>query len=610
MERTKKLFLLALACLVVILTSGYADGDGDNWFGKWKKGGSSNKAKNIIIMIPDGCDETVQTLARWYKGYNAETGEMDMNARLQVDSMQGGGIMQHMANSVITGSAAAATAFACGHKTTVRFLGVGPRIERKVIDDNGTPDDPSDDQVYFEYDLLTGYEPTCKPYAPIASILEAAQLAGKATGIAVTCRVTHATPAAFACHIEDRGWDNDIIEHMVYNNIDVVFGGGARHLIPADEAYITSFGAEWGGKRTDGENLLDVLLDRGYQFVDSKEGLKKLKKGKVWGLFDDSHMQPDIDRKHFAPHEPSLAEMVEKAIELLSKDRDGFLLMVEGPQVDWAGHNNDPVYMLTDFIAFDDAVKVACDFAKKDGETVVMAYPDHNTGGMKIGHYYTPMGYTETTVEDLVVPFKKMDTTANGIVSFITDDDGNLLPLKKIKSIIKQHWGIEITQEDIAEIRELEPSVGMSYALARVISKNHTVVGWTTHGHNGETVPLWMYGMDAPAGIIDNTELAEIAAEAIGVDLKKTTETLYIDLSEVTDKFEIVDDGLGNITAEIGNVTIPASKDYLIVSTWRRDIVVPLPGITVYASGDDNVEEKVYVCKKAIQVLDKLHLLH
>jgi len=131
-----------------------------------------------------------------------------------------------MANSIITGSAAASTAFATGHKTTVRFLGLGPRTD----------------------DLLTGFEPTAEPFASVASILEAAKKRVRSTGIAVTCRVTHATPAGFACHIEDRGWDNDITEHMVDNNIDVVFGGGFRHLIPSGTSYTTSFGAVWKGK--------------------------------------------------------------------------------------------------------------------------------------------------------------------------------------------------------------------------------------------------------------------------------------------------------------------------------------------------------------------------
>ncbi|MEA2115871.1 MAG: alkaline phosphatase [Thermodesulfobacteriota bacterium] len=164
----------------------------------WHGNGHYGSADNVIVMIPDGCDETVQTVARWYKGED-----------LAVDTMQTGTVKTHMANSIIPGSAAAATAFASGHKTTARFIGVGPRTE----------------------DLLTGLEPTADPYAPVATVLEAAQREGKATGIISTSRVTHATPAAFAAHVQDRGWDNDIMEHMVYNNVDVVFGGGARHLI-------------------------------------------------------------------------------------------------------------------------------------------------------------------------------------------------------------------------------------------------------------------------------------------------------------------------------------------------------------------------------------------
>jgi alkaline phosphatase len=416
-----------------------------------------------------------------------------------------------------------------------------------------------------------------------------------ATGIAVTSRVTHATPAAFACHIEDRGWDNDIMEHMVYDNVDVVFGGGARHLIPEDESYTTTFGATWGGKRTDGENLMDVLLDRGYQFVDNRDDMMALTSGKVWGLFDDSHMQPDIDRQYFAPHEPSLAEMVEKAIELLSQEKDGFFLMVEGSQVDWAGHNNDPIYMVTDFIAFDDAVKAACDFAEKDGRTLVMAYPDHNTGGMKIGHYYTAMGYTETTIEDLVDPLKGMTATANGVVAMMGGDYSEA----NMKAALLQYWGIEATDDDIAEIDALAGQVGLSYALARVISKSHTVIGWTTHGHNGETVPLWVYGGDAPVGTIDNTDLALIAADAMGADLERATDKLYVEITALTDEYDLVDDGAGNFVLEVKGAELPINKDYMIY----KGRTIQLPGLTVLATGTG--EDKVYVSKKAVK---KLHL--
>jgi alkaline phosphatase len=526
--------------------------------------------KNIIVMIPDGCDETVQTVARWYKGED-----------LQLDKMKNGVQKCHMANSIITGSAAASTAFATGHKTTVRFLGVGPRTD----------------------DLLTDFVPTADPYAPVASILEAAKQKGKATGIVVTCRVTHATPAGFGCHIEDRGWDNDIMEHMVYNNVDVVFGGGFRHLIPSGTTYTTSFGDVWSGKRTDGDNLYQVLLDRGYQFVDNKDDMAALTSGKAWGLFDDSHMQPDIDRQYFAKHEPSLAEMVAKAIEILSQNKKGFFLMVEGPQVDWAGHNNDPIYMTTDFIAFDDAVKVACDFADQDGKTLVMAYPDHNTGGMKIGHYHTAVAYTETTIEDLVEPLKGMKITSAGLDKMMGGD----YSINNIIAKVAKYWALNIDGAEAQEILDYQSSAGVSfnYALAYVISKNHTVIGWTTHGHNGETVPVWVHGGSAPDGVIDNTELATIAARAMAVKLDKVSNHLYVDLDDVTNDYEIVGDLtigeyglLNNLVLKVKGAEFPINKDYMVY----KGRTIKLPGVTVYAPAT----EKVYVSKKGLRKIGLL----
>ena len=512
--------------------------------------------KNVIVMIPDGCDETVQTVARWYKGED-----------LQVDKMAIGAVKIHMADSIITDSASAATAFAEGIKTSNGFLGVGPAPETLL-------------SIYAPEDMAT-------PYAPVASVLEAAKLAGKATGVVATSRITHATPAAFYTHVENRNWPNDIMEHLVYNNVDVAFGGGKRHLLLTSD----------GGKRSD-EDLMSVLLERGYQFVETAEAMDDVTRGKVFGLFNSSHMQPDIDRQHFATSEPSLEEMTAKAIELLSQDRDGFFLMVEGSQVDWAGHNNDPIYMTTDFIAFDNAVKVACDFADRDGRTLVMAFPDHNTGGMKIGHYNTAVGYTETKVEDLVDPLKRMTMSANGVVTMMTDKSDTALRVS-----LTDNWGITPTEGDIAEIRALEPSVGLSYALARVLSKNYTVIGWTTHGHNGETVPLWIYGLDAPVGTIDNTNLALMAAEALGVDLEETTRTLYVDLDTVTNDYVIEGDPTNtddygmveNPVLKVKGAELPISKDFMVY----KGRTIRLPGVTVYAPHTD----KVYVSRKALKVL-------
>jgi alkaline phosphatase len=561
----------------------------ERWIDKGGFHPHGDRVKNVIVLVPDGCDESVQTLARWYKGAN-----------LQVDSMQGGSVKIHMANSVITGSAAAATAFAAGHKTSVRFLGIGPRT----------------------HDLLTGLEPTAAPYAPVATVLEAAKLAGKSTGLVATSRITHATPAAFASHIEDRGWDNDIMEHMVYNKLDVAFGGGARHLLPKDTPYTTSFGDVWNGKRTDGENLMEVLESRGYTFVDNRDDMSALTTGKAWGLFDDSHLDADIDRLALHPTQPSIAEMTEKAIDLLSQNHKGFFLMVEGSQVDWAGHNNDPIYMVKDFIAFDEAVRVAVKFAEKNRNTAVIAFPDHNTGGMTIGNRDYNTSYTHLTLEELIDPLMGMKISSGELVAKIDELGG--MSVANIQSAVFDYWGIEVSDAVAQEIIDLtgvqegqdDYVISPNYALARIISKHYTAIGWTSHGHNGATVPVWTYGIDVK-GTIDNTDLAGIIADAMGVNLKRATKRLYVDIREITDNFKIdvtTDENgdaktgqlEGNGYLRIGNCELPISKDYMIIKHEKREKKIRLPGVTVYASGDANVPETVYISKKAARVLKQL----
>jgi alkaline phosphatase len=247
--------------------------------------------------------------------------------------------------------------------------------------------------------------------------------------------------------------------------------------------------------------------------------------------------------------------------------------------------------MITDFLAFDDAVKVACDFADQDGHTLVMAYPDHNTGGMKVGHYYTQMGYTATTVEDLVGPLQGMTMTSVGVERKL---GGDYSPAN-IKDTVKQYWGLDLTDDDVNEILNYQLSGSFNYALANVVSTNHTVFGWTTHGHNGETVPLWMHGDVAPAGIIDNCELAEIAADYIGVNLNSVTDDLYVDVSTVTSDYEIDNSDPENPVLLIGGAEIPISKDYMMY----KGKTIQLPGVTVHAPATD----KVYVSEEALSQL-------
>jgi len=505
--------------------------------------------KNVIVMVPDGCSQSIQTLSRWYKQHVLEDDEP-----LTLDGMVSGMVQTYMANSVITGSAAAATAFATGYKTTVRFLGVAPDPNKT---DKGN---------------LTGFDdPINNPYQPLATVLEGARLAGKSTGLVSTSRITHATPAAYACHIEDRGCDDEIMEHMVYQNIDVVFGGGKRHLLPA--------GLD-GGVRVDGDNLLQVLKDRGYQWAEDTDQLNALGNGPAWGLFDDSHMDPDMDRD--PETQPSLAEMTAKAIELLSQNEDGFFLMVEGSQVDWAGHANDVIYMVTDFLAFDRAVAKAVAFAQGEGagETVVLVFPDHNTGALSIGSETAYTSYTDTSVEDLVVPLATMKYTSNVAADEIEDLAGDApVHWKDVRDGISAIWGIDVSKADSKEILNMvDDGQSLSYALSEVVSRYYTVLGWTTHGHSGEDVPLWSYvpdGAERPVGLFDNTELAVLTADALNVDLSAVQDALFVEVTPDAVSSVNPDDNpqitLGECTLNVGTNVVASGP----IST--------LPGVVVQA---------------------------
>lgn len=526
--------------------------------------------KNVIFIVPDGMGFSAATLGRWMNG----------NQPNAVDTILIGAQQTWMANSVVTGSAAAATAFSSGFKTSARFLGVGPREE----------------------DLLSTYEmpyPADKwSYRPLATILEAARLQGKSTGLVATSRITHATPAAYAAKIHDRGLDNEIMEHLVYAKLDLVFGGGFRHLIPSGEEYTTSFGATWKGKRTDGENLYNVLLDRGYQIVDDRAGMENISSGKVWGLFDDSHMDPQLDRAVFNPQQPAFEEMAAKALAILSQNSEGFFLMIEESQLDWGAHANDPAYVSSEFKAFDNVVKMALDFARNDGETLVIAFPDHSTGGVSIHHNRFNLEqapYTNTSVEALVTPIQNMKVTAEGIVKLLGSDYSE----ENLKSVVKEQWKIDLTAEDIEEIRSYKGSSGLSNALANVVSHNHTGIGFTTHGHDGGDCPVYAWGPGRPLdGTMDNTDMVNHLFKLWGVNAVQLNKKLYVNAMDLFPNAAIDLTDPANPVLQIDEWSLPTSKDLLINN--RTGKVKELKGLVVYAP----VTNRVYIPRQAVRMID------
>lgn len=520
--------------------------------------------KNVVLLIVDGCSAEQYTLARWFK-----------RAPLTIDEIRCGSVKTYIADSVIADSAPAATAFATGHFSNDKLIGVAPSVKTVTV-----PPPSADEQL-----------------RPLATLLEAARLQGKATGIVATSRVTHATPAAFMAHVTSRRFEEEIMEQAVHQGVNVVLGGGRDFALPKAA----------GGARRDGEDLIEAIRQRGYQMPTDREQLLKAGGNKVFGLFSLGPMAPEIDRPRLAPAEPTLAEMTRKAIELLSADEDGFFLMVEGSQVDWACHANDPAHMLSDLIAYDEAVAVALEFARRDGQTLLIALSDHNTGGMSIGNMRTSKTYPQTTIADLVEPLRKMRCSAVELWRQLSmGPDGKKRNAKEIspdavRRVVKEGWGLEISEEEAKQILAVavRDKDAPQNAFGEVLCPRHTVLGWTTHGHAGGDVPLHAFGPDRPVGTFDQPELARRMARAMGLDLDATNRRLFVEVGSVFASHEVEIDKteptnpIVRIRHQNATAELPINKNVLRIGGAE----IALEGVVVHIAETG----KTYIPQQAVR---------
>lgn len=310
--------------------------------------GSGNHPENIILFIGDGMGVSHITAGK------VSAGTLNLE-RFSVVGL----VTTHAADGLVTDSAAAATALATGYKTNNRAVSVSPQNK------------------------------------PLKTIFEYAKELGKSTGVVVTSSVTDATPAAFMAHADNRRKHAEIAEQIVNSNINVLFGGGWTYFVPASNE---------GSKRKDQKNLLAALEsrmpvvlahDKLSQHADAKNLAALLA---PWGL------PKAADRDY------SLAELTQTALGKLSQNRRGFVLVVEGSQIDWAAHDHEPQHMISELIDFDDAVGTGLDFAMQNGRTLVIVISDHETGGfalhkgsMQTGQV-TATGFTTTGHTATMVP--------------------------------------------------------------------------------------------------------------------------------------------------------------------------------------------------------------
>jgi len=253
------------------------------------------------------------------------------NSMLTIEKMPVTGIAHtHALDKLVTDSAASATALASGSKTNNGMIGMLPDGRKTV------------------------------------TLMQIARDRGMKTGLVSTSSITHATPASFMTHVTSRKFEPIIAGQLIRSGTDVLLGGGKSFFVPKSDT--TS-------RRPDEKNLIEEAQRNGYQLAFDKSELVNLTSGKVLGLFAASGLKNE-------EHEPSVNAMTQKALNLLKGTDEGFFLMVEGSQIDWGGHANEPDYVIREMIAFDEAVKTALEFAKADGETLVIVTADHETGGM------------------------------------------------------------------------------------------------------------------------------------------------------------------------------------------------------------------------------------
>ena len=309
-----------------------------------------NKPKNIILLISDGMSLTQVSTYRLLKG--------GPNERIAVDKFPVSGIvLTHSENAIVTDSASSATAFSTGRKTNNGALGLD--------EDNK---------------ILENFTEIIDRYGYVSSLIS-------------TSEITHATPAAYASHVDLRWKTDEISLQMMDSNVMTILGGGRHFFLPED----------LGGKRSDGLNLLEQMESSRMVMTEKKEldSFDHSDLGKVVGLFADEALR-DKEKPENHVFEPSSSEMLNFAITRSEKFNEngckGFFIMLEGSQVDWAGHANDLNYLKREMQDFDEAVELALDYATQNQDTLVIATADHETGGLLI-ESSSPTDYTAPEVK-------------------------------------------------------------------------------------------------------------------------------------------------------------------------------------------------------------------
>jgi len=370
------------------------------------------RAKNVILFVGDGLGVSTVTAARWFNQQDNNYQTID-DSLLSFEHFPHTGIsMTYNSDAQTSDSAGTATALLAGVKTNIGVIGMNQNVGRLDCDS-------AVDENTF-----------------VKSILHYAQDAGKSTGIIATPRITHATPAAAYAHVPDRNFETDtdvqgfadmlpnelcldipdIASQLIDNNsqIQVLLGGGRSKFLPiplGDRNDSRDLTEEWQRKKREEEGLEPEK----YQYVSNRGEFNAVDASEVdylFGLFNEDHMDYEADRSNDDNGEPSLTEMVEKAIHILEKNEEGFFLEVESGRIDHAHHANNAYKAITDTIEMSKAVTKAVELTDKE-DTLIIVTADHS-------HVFTISGYSSFDTPILGLSTLGDDPLAEGIA--LADD--------------------------------------------------------------------------------------------------------------------------------------------------------------------------------------------
>ncbi|KZE63802.1 alkaline phosphatase [Fictibacillus phosphorivorans] len=438
MRISKKVLTVAMASTLAIssLAINQASAEDQN----------KNEIRNVIFLIGDGMGPTYTTAYRAFKDDKSTPMMEDTAFDKYLVGMQS--TYSHDKKESVTDSAAAATSMSSGIKTYNGAIAVD--MEKQDV----------------------------------KTVLEQAKENGKSTGLVATSQINHATPAAFGAHDESRENYNqiadDYYDDMVNgkHKVDVILGGGTSYFDRKDR------------------NITEEFQKDGYSYVTNREDMLKDDNEQILGLFAPKEIDKMIDRPK---EQPSLKEMTNSALNRLNKNDKGFFLMVEGSQIDWAGHDNDVVAGMSEMQDFEQAFESAIEFAKKDKHTLVITTADHSTGGMTMGRD----GDYKWDPADIKAAKKTPD--------FIAKEIAKGAP---VEETLKKYIDLELTPEEVQSVKDAKEKSGDVLEIDNAIEKIfdlRTGTGWTTDGHTGEDVNVYAYGpgMDHFTGKIDNTDTAK-----------------------------------------------------------------------------------------------------